>query len=49
MKQTTEYRMVSKGNVIHFCAKCPYYGLWTSAWNRAVSNMPDWRDGVRFP
>ena len=26
LKQTTEYRMVSKGNVIHFCAECPYYG-----------------------
>ena len=26
LKQTTEYRMVSKGNVIHFCAKCSYYG-----------------------
>ena len=26
LKQTTEYRMVSKGNVTHFRAKCPYYG-----------------------
>ena len=25
LKQTTEYRVSQRGNVIHFCARCPFY------------------------